>query len=108
MIINDRIDEYINSNNSLCEKNCEFFSLEPKSKIVNCKCKIKHEFKSLTQILSEKEVLNTYIKRNLRKTNFHALGYGKIIFENNSIWKNVGNYFIMFIFLLLIIAYSFY
>ena len=104
LIINDRIDEYINRNNSLCEKNCEFVSLDPESKIVTCKCKIKDEFKSLTQIMSEKEVLNTNIKRNLRKTNFHVLGCGKIIFEKNSIWKNFGNYFIIFIFLLLIIA----
>ena len=104
MIINDRIDEYINSNISLCEKNCEFISLDSQSKIVTCKCKIKDEFKSLTQIMSEKEVLNTYIKRNLRKTNFHVLGCGKIIFESNSIWKNFGNYFTLFIFLLLIIS----
>ena len=103
LTIDTRIDEYAKNNYSLCEVNCEFISLDTESKIVTCKCKIKSEFKSLTEIISEKNLLNTYVKRKKRITNFFVLSCIKLLFEKNDIWKNYGNYMIMGLFVLFII-----
>ena len=104
MIINDRIDEYQKNNYSLCEKNCEFISLDYELKVVTCKCKIKSEFKSLTEVLSENNLLNTFIKTSIRTTNFFVLSCYKLLFEKNFFWKNIGNYIFIFLFVLLFIC----
>ena len=103
LTIDTRINEYVQNNYSLCEVNCEFISLDTELNIVTCKCKIKSEFKSLTELLSEKKLLNSYIKREKRITNFFLLSCNKLLFEKNDIWKNYGNYMIMCFFVLFII-----
>ena len=108
LIINDRIDEYQKNNYSLCEKNCEFISLDYELKTVNCKCKIKSEFKSLNEILSEKNLLNSYIEPNKRITNFFILSCHKLFFEKDFFWKNIANYIFIFLFVLLFICITFF
>ena len=104
MIINDRLDEFIKNNYSLCEKNCKYIIYNSNSKINICKCRIKSNFKYLTEILLDNDLLFSNIKRKKRITNFYVLRCLKLISEKNEILKNFGSIFVLIIFFFFIVT----
>ena len=50
IILQDRREEYINKNLSLCEKNCEFKNFDFSNEKVECYCSVKNIFHSISDI----------------------------------------------------------
>ena len=80
IILQDRRDEYINNNLSLCEENCEYAGLDEKN--VKCECDIKLEFHLIIDIeISKNKLIKNF--GNLKYfSNFYVLKCYKIIFDN--------------------------
>ena len=55
--LNDRKNEFINNNMSLCEKNCEYDKYNIENKMVKCECEIKIKLPLLSEIIINKDKL---------------------------------------------------
>ena len=50
IIINDRIEEYVNNDMNACEENCDFKNYDYENKKAKCSCKIKYYIKKFSEI----------------------------------------------------------
>ena len=104
IIINDRIEEFIKNNYSLCEKNCEYLGYNFDLKTISCKCGIKSVFKNLTEIFLDNDLLFSNLKRKKTISNFYVFRCIKLLSEKNGVLKNAGSYIILIIFLLFLVT----
>ena len=105
MIINDRINEFINNNYSLCEKNCIYKGYNSNSKTAECLCKIKTTFKTITEVNSIKDFFEQNFKGYNAKTNFYLFSCIKLLLEKNIVYENVGSYIIIFFFIIFLVIF---
>ena len=97
--LNDRRNEFMINNMSLCEENCELTSYDYIYKKAKCSCKTKATI-SLDKIeLNRKDILKNFIDIK-RITNIEIIKCYKIVFNKNNLKNNYGSFFILFIFLL--------
>ena len=103
IILNDRRNEYINNNMSLCESNCEFTGYNFDKKEAICECNIKIKLPLISEIVINKnKLLNNFI--NLKEsTNIYTMKCLKLLFSKDGLIKNAGNYILLSILLLSII-----
>ena len=101
--LEDRMNEYINNNLSLCEDNCEFVNYDEENKIVNCSCKVK-TFLSLTLIdLNKKILMQNFLNIN-KITNIGIMKCYNKVFNKDNIIKNYGSFIIIFIFIIFLMS----
>ena len=105
MIINDRIDEFLNNNYSLCEKNCKYKGYNSETGIIECECSLKDKFRNLSEILNDDNLLYSELKKYNQNTNFYVISCYKLLFNKNAILKNIGNYIVIFLFIAFLITY---
>ena len=105
IIINDRIDEYNNNNMSLCEKNCEFNGYEENTKKAQCKCETKSKVDNISEISKSNDLLleSNFEKEN-SKLNIVTMKCTYTLFSKNGIAKNIANYILSFIIILILIC----
>ena len=101
--LNDRRNEFINKNMSLCENNCELIDYDNNNKNAKCSCKVKTSL-SLDKIeLDRKNILKDFI--DIKKiTNIEIIKCYKIVFKINNLKNNYGFFLIFFIFILYFIC----
>ena len=58
IILNDRKNEYIYNNLSLCENNCEFKGYDYQTKKAQCECVSKIEINLISEIISNENLLS--------------------------------------------------
>ena len=58
IIINDRQNEYVNNNLSLCQNNCSFTGYEQNSKKALCDCEVKTKINLISEIIDDKNKLS--------------------------------------------------
>ena len=98
IILEDRIDEYINNNMSLCETNCDYKGYDSEKKIVQCKCEIKIAFSLILDLEIDKKVLYNKFIINFKKiTNFYVIKCYKLLLCKEGIINNIGSYVILVI-----------
>ena len=104
IIIEDRRNEYINNNLSLCESNCEYNGYDIESKRVSCKCNIKINIPLFSEIIIDKNKLkNNFI--DIKSTiNIYVIKCYKLLFTKGGIKYNFGSYIIFAIILIQIIS----
>ena len=97
IILQDRKDEFIKNNLSLCEKNCEYEEYNKDTKRVMCKCNIKQRFRLFSEIIIDTDkLLNNFI--NIKTTtNLYVLKCYKLLFTKEGIINNIGFYIILVI-----------
>ena len=92
IILDDRKNEYINNNMSLCEDNCEYtgYNIETKKAICNCNVKM------ATALISEIKLNNEKILKNFinikNKINLSTMKCFKLVFSKKGLIKNIGSY----------------
>ena len=91
IIINDRRNEFIKNNMSLCEINCQYNGYNISNKKVNCKCKPKLVMKSLSEIISDKDKLfNSFIDiKNI--SNIMVIKCYYTLFTKKGLLFNIGS-----------------
>ena len=101
IILNDRYDEYINNNMSLCENNCSFEEYDTDKQMVTCKCEIKPKQIVIADVMNDTNILNNNITNNSSSSVTMKCYY--VLFTKEGIVKNVENYILIFIIILFII-----
>ena len=103
IILNDRRNEFIENNMSLCENNCEFIEYDKETNKVECECSIKINFPLISEIsINKDKLLKNFI--DLKKTiNISIIKCYKLVFSKEGLINNIGSYIILFIIILNII-----
>ena len=89
-ILEDRRDEYINNNLSLCEKGCEYNNYDYNNKKVLCECFTKTKIASLSEIeINKDKLLRNFIDiKNI--ININVLRCFKEVFNKEKLIFNLG------------------
>ena len=95
ILLEDRRDEYINNNLTLCEINCNYSGYNTETKNVQCKCDSKMKINLIIDIEIDKDFLyNKFI--NVEKyTNFYVIKCYKLLFCKEGIIHNSGNFIML-------------
>ena len=101
IILNDRKEEFIDKNMTLCEDNCKFINYDKMNKKVNCSCEVK-TFTSMVREIDKKKLFQNF-KDIKRITNINVIKCYKIVFKK-SIKNNYGFFIFCFIFTLFFIC----
>ena len=97
IILNDRKNEYIYNNLSLCENNCEFKGYDYQTKKAQCECVSKIEINLISEIISNENLLSNELSTlENSKTNIGALKCVSLLFSKNGLIKNIGSYILFF------------
>ena len=96
IILEDRRNEYINNNLSLCEKNCEYSYYDSINKNSVCDCIIKVKFPLISEIeINEDMLINNFI--NIKQPmNINVMKCYEILFNKEGLKNNIGNYIMSF------------
>ena len=107
--LNDRRQEFINNNLSLCEENCELNDYDYVYKKVKCSCEIKLKIPLIEEVKFDKEKLKNNFLDISNIANIKFLKCYRIAFKIKNLIPNIGFYLMNFIILLfLIILLLFY
>ena len=89
--LNDRQNEYINNNKSLCEENCKYFGYDNANKRLICSCEVKPSISMITQIKIDKDKLYKFIDLK-QMINFKVMKCIKLLFSIKGFKINIGFY----------------
>jgi len=103
IILKDRRDEYTKNNMSLCETNCKYTNYDYNTKKVTCECFIKIKFPLLSEIEINKDKLLANFINIKNFININVIKCYKQIFDIEGLKKNIGNYVIGSIIILIFI-----
>jgi len=103
IILKDRRDEYIKNNMSLCETNCKYTKYDYNTKKVECECFIKIKFPLMSEIEINKDKLLANFINIKNSININVIKCYKQLFDIEGLKKNLGNYIIASIIILIII-----
>ena len=109
IILEDRKNEFINNNMSLCESNCEYDGYDIKKKKVICECGIKstfNYFKDLDNI--DSSILLSKFKDLKNEINLFVLSCYDTLFSKDGFSGNIGSYIIFFIIVYFIASLNFF
>ena len=97
--LNDRRNNFIKNNMSLCENNCKLTSYDHNKKRAKCSCKVKTTLFLDNIELNSKNLVNNF--KDIKKiTNIEIVKCYKIVFNIKNIKNNYGFFIFIFIFLL--------
>jgi len=111
IILNDRRNEFLNKNYSICEENCDFTEYDNITKRAKCSCKAKLQLPLISEIKVDKNKLLSNFKDIRNIGNFKMLKCTHLLFNKDNIFKNSANYitiFLLFISTLAIFIFAFY
>ena len=103
IILEDRREEFINNNMSLCEDNCEYSEYNLTNKKIKCECDVKIQNKFTKEFEINKDKLINIFKDIEQISNIYVIKCYKLLFSKDGIKKNIGNYIISSILLLTLI-----
>ena len=99
IILNDRRNEFIYMNMSLCEENCELISYDKDNKKAKCSCNVKTTLFINNIELDKKHFLKEFI--DIKKiTNIEIIKCYRTCFKINNLKSNIGFFIIFFILIL--------
>ena len=104
IILNDRKNEFINDNMSLCEEDCDLIDYDYNINKAKCSCPIKINLPLIESIkFDKKKLLKRFIDvKNI--FNFNIMKCYKTVFDKNNIRNNFGFFIILLIELLYFIC----
>ena len=103
IVLNDRRNEFIKNNMSLCEDNCELSEYDYSKKKAKCSCKVKTSISLDENELDIKNVFKNFVDIN-KITNIGIVKCYKIVFNLKNLKNNLGFYIISFIIILFFIC----
>ena len=106
--LDDRKNEYVDNNMSLCENNCEYTGYNDEAKKAICKCDVKTKFVLISEIkINKQEILKNFIDIKNR-INLSTMKCYKLVFSKKGQIKNIGSYVLLLIFLIDLILAIFF
>ena len=107
IIINDRQNEYVNNNLSLCQNNCTFTGYEQNTKKALCDCEVKTKINLISEIIDDKNKLSNDF--NLTNTtssssNIVTMKCVYTLFTKDGLISNIGSYIFAFIIVIFLLS----
>ena len=103
--LDDRRNEYLKDNMSLCEVNCEYDGYNSENKTAECECEIKIKIPLMEEIVINKDILlNNFMNIN-NAINIVVIKCYEVLFSPEGLIKNIGSYILLFILLIIIICF---
>ena len=103
ILLNDRKEEFIEHNLSLCENKCTYNGYNEDSKKVSCECEVKSKEFLISEIINDNNLLLNNFTFDNRTSNFITMKCVYTLFTKEGLRKNIANYIIGSIFILFII-----
>ena len=93
IILNDRKEEFVDNNLSLCENKCSYNGYNEKTKKVLCECEAKSKDFVISELISDKNLLsNNFAFENSTKTNLITMKCVYTLFTKEGMIKNIASY----------------
>ena len=94
IILNDRRDEFLTYNLTICEAECDLISYNDTLEKTTCSCEVKIKIGSFTEIKFDKLILKRRFTNIYSISNFNVMKCSHLVFNKNIIYKNIGFYLI--------------
>ena len=104
IILNDRINEYIDNNLSLCENNCTYKGYDKDSKKALCECDAKINIESISTINNIENILSNNIAKDNTTSNFVVIKCINTLFTKDGLITNIASYILIIAFLFFAIS----
>jgi hypothetical protein len=99
ILINDRQNEYIYNNFSLCENNCSFNGYEKNTKKAKCECETKPAIGLISDIIKKEDILsNNFNSTDDTTLNIATMKCISTLFSKKGLITNVASYILLFSF----------
>ena len=98
ILINDRKEEFIKNNMSLCENICTYIGYDQNTKKALCECGIKYQEFILSEIEKQTDLLsNNLTMEDNSNLNLDIMKCYETLFSKDGILTNIGSYILLFI-----------
>ena len=98
ILINDRKEEFIQNNMSLCENICTYTGYDKNNKKALCECGIKYQEFILSDIEKQTDLLsNNLTTEDSSNSNLGTMKCYETLFSKEGLLTNIGNYILLFI-----------
>ena len=105
ILINDRQNEYIENNLSLCENNCTFKGYDKDTKKALCECETKPKIGLISEIILDENILsNNFNNTNNITSNIVTMKCVDTLFSKDGLLTNIGSYLLLFTFIFFAIS----
>ena len=105
IILNDRQNEFINNNLSLCEDNCTYNGYFTDTKKALCECQTKLKINSISEIITDMNILsNNFNNKESTNLNLATMKCINQIFSKDGLLTNIGSYILIIIIILFSIS----
>ena len=105
IILNDRKNEYIENNLSLCEDNCAYNGYDSETKKALCECETKIKINLISEIINSENILaNNFSTNTDNNANLATMKCISLLFSKNGLLTNIGNYILLFSFVFFLIS----
>ena len=105
IIINDRKEEFIKNNMSLCENICTYTGYDQNTKKALCECGIKYQEFILSEINKQTDLLsNNLTTDDSSNSNLGTMKCYETLFSKDGLLTNIGSYILLFIIIVHIIS----
>ena len=99
ILINDRQNEYIYNNLSLCENNCSFNGYEKNTKKASCECETKPAIGLISDIIKNEDILsNNFNSTDDTSLNIVTMKCISTLFSKEGLLTNIASYILLFSF----------
>jgi len=98
ILINDRKEEFIQNNMSLCENICTYTGYDKNTKKALCECGIKYQQFILSEINKQTDLLsNNLTTDDNGNSNLDTMKCYETLFKKDGLLTNIGSYILIFI-----------
>ena len=100
ILLNDRKEEFINKNMSLCENLCEYIGYDSKNKKALCECGIRYTEFVISELENQTDLLsnNLVTDNTTTSSNIGALKCYNTLFTKEGLLTNIGSYILIIVF----------
>ena len=109
VLLSDRIKDFYSVNETMCQANCQYSEYSFESQYLKCECKIENEDIDIEE--PEKfsvKIIFTSFYEVIKYSNFKVLKCYKLVFNIQSITKNIGSIIVIILFLCYLCFFVFY
>ena len=94
--LNDRKNEFLDNNLTLCENNCQYMGYDKNTKYATCYCETKNYINiTNNNIIDKDRLLKSFIDiKNM--INLEVIKCYYVLFKKDSLIKNIGSYILLF------------
>ena len=109
VLLSDRIKDFYSVNETMCQANCQYSKYSFESQYLKCECNIENEDIDIEEPekFTAKKIFTSFYEV-IKYSNFKVLKCYKLVFNNQSITKNIGSIIVIILFLCYLCFFVFY